>query len=206
MMANEDTPDHPMKNRFRGYYPVVIDVETGGLDPEHHALLEIAAITLTLNDQGQLIPYHKQSISICPYDEEAIVEEAIKINKIDIHDPNRGALEEKQALTKIFQMIRKDQKEHQCVRSVLVGHNAAFDLNFVHQGAKRCGIKRNPLHPFTCFDTATLAAVAYGQTVLKLAIKAIGLEYNDQKAHRALYDTELTSALFCAIANQWPQD
>ena len=33
-------------DRFRGFYPVVIDVETAGFNAKTDALLEIAAITL----------------------------------------------------------------------------------------------------------------------------------------------------------------
>ncbi|STP19815.1 ribonuclease T [Escherichia coli] len=43
-------------DRFRGFYPVVIDVETAGFNAKTDALLEIAAITLKMDEQGWLMP------------------------------------------------------------------------------------------------------------------------------------------------------
>jgi ribonuclease T len=67
----------------------------------------------------------------------------------------------------------------------------------------RTGIKRNPFHPFSCFDTATLAGVAYGQTVLSRAALAAGLDWESESAHSATYDAERTADIFCAICNQF---
>ena len=38
--------------RFRGYFPVVIDVETAGFNAQTDALLEIAATTLSLDENS----------------------------------------------------------------------------------------------------------------------------------------------------------
>ena len=38
-----------MARRFRGYYPVVVDVETGGFNKDKDALLEIGAVTLKID-------------------------------------------------------------------------------------------------------------------------------------------------------------
>src|SRR3546814_17738432 len=45
-----------MSERFRGYLPVVVDVETGGFDWNRHALLEIAALPLEIDEAGELVP------------------------------------------------------------------------------------------------------------------------------------------------------
>ena len=45
--------------------------------------------------------------------------------------------------------------------------------------------------------------MAYGQTVLKRALLAAGLSYDDAAAHSARYDTEQTADLFCQIVNQF---
>jgi ribonuclease T len=68
---------------------------------------------------------------------------------------------------------------------------------------ERTGIKRNPFHPFSSFDTATLAGVAFGQTVLSRAVTAAGFEWHDDRAHSALYDAEMTARVFCTVVNRF---
>ena len=126
----------------------------------------------------------------------------MEINGIDVDHPFRLALDEKQALPKIFKPVRTAIKHHQCNKAILVGHNAHFDLKFINAAAERSGIKRNPFHPFSTFDTVSLAGLAYGQTVLARAIKSAGLEWDANEAHSAVYDAEMTAALFCQIVNQ----
>jgi ribonuclease T len=103
----------------------------------------------------------------------------------------------------VFLPIRQALRATQCTRAVLVGHNPAFDLSFVHAAANRCGIKRNPFHAFSTFDTATLAGLAYGQTVLARAVEAAGLSWDATQAHSAVYDATITAQLFCGIVNRW---
>ena len=122
---------------------------------------------------------------------------------IDPSDPERGAISEHQALDTLFKPIRKALKASGCKRAILVGHNAAFDLNFINAAVHRCQQKRNPFHPFSCFDTATLAGLAYGQTVLARACVAAGIDFDQNEAHSALYDAQVTAELFCGIVNRW---
>src|SRR3546814_9370725 len=90
------------------------------------------------------------------------------------------------------------------LRAIRVDHNTHVDLNFLNAAIARVGHKRNPFHPFSVFDTVTLAGVAYGQTVLARAVQAAGFEWNASEAHSAVYDTERTAELFCKIVNAWP--
>jgi ribonuclease T len=139
---------------------------------------------------------------VTPFEGSNIEQAALDITGIDLNHPLRMSLDENAALGKIFTPIRKAIKAAGCTRAILIGHNAHFDLGFVHAAAERAGIKRNPFHPFSCFDTATLSALAYGQTVLSRAIDAAGITWENEQAHSALYDTEKTAELFCAIFNQ----
>ncbi|MHB1799788.1 MAG: ribonuclease T, partial [Vulcanimicrobiaceae bacterium] len=66
-----------------------------------------------------------------------------------------------------------------------------------------CACKRSPFHPFSCFDTVSLAGLAYGQTVLARALQAAGIEWDAAQAHSAVYDAERTAELFCTIVNRW---
>jgi ribonuclease T len=127
----------------------------------------------------------------------------MEVNGIDVDHPFRLALTEKEALPKIFKPVRESIKLHGCNKAILVGHNAHFDLKFINAAAQRTGIKRNPFHPFSTFDTVSLAGLAYGQTVLARAVRSAGLEWDSVEAHSAIYDAEVTAALFCKIVNEF---
>ena len=190
-----------LKNRFRGYYPVIIDVETAGFNAKTDALLELAAITLKMNEDGLLEPDQKCHFHIQPFAGANINPESLKFNGIDVDNPLRGAVPELEAMTGLFQMVRRGQKAADCQRSVIVAHNAAFDQSFVMAAAERTGIKRNPFHPFGMFDTATLSGFMFGQTVLVKSCQAANIAFDNKQAHSALYDTERTAELFCYMVN-----
>lgn len=189
--------------RFRGFLPVVVDVETGGFNAATDALLEIAAVTLRMDDVGKLHLADSVSYHVEPFDGANIEPASLEVNGIDPHHPLRPALPEHEALTRVFREVRRAVRESGCKRAVLVGHNAHFDLGFLNAAVARTGIKRNPFHPFSVFDTATLAGVAFGQTVLKRAAQAADLGWDSDAAHSARYDTEQTAALFCTIVNRF---
>lgn len=192
----------PMANRFRGFMPVVIDVECGGFNPNTDALLEIAAVLLEIQGDGTLQPGESWRYHVQPFPGANLEPASLAITGIDPFHPLRPALPEKEALTRLFKDIRRAMKENDCTRAVLVGHNASFDLNFLNAAVERTQIKRNPFHPFSSFDTATLAGVAYGQTVLSKALQAAGLPWDPNEAHSAAYDAQRTAELFCSICNK----
>lgn len=192
-----------MNQRFRGFLPVVVDVETGGFDAQGDALLEIAVVTLGMDNEGFVHPQPAVSAHVDPFPGAHIDPRSLEITGIDPDHPFRGALQERAALDHVFAAVRQSMKHHDCQRAVLVGHNAAFDLGFLNAAVERTGHKRNPFHPFSCFDTATLGGLAYGQTVLSKAVLASGLEFDVREAHSAIYDAERTAQLFCRIVNRW---
>jgi len=194
---------NPLGKRFRGYLPVVIDIETAGFNAKKNPLLEIAAIIVEPDPQGFLHITEKHTSNIIPFMNSELDEAALKFNGIDPYHPFRMAVEEKDALNKIFKPIKTAVKRNECNRAILVGHNPAFDINFLNAAIDRSKIKRSPFHPFSCFDTATLGGLAYGQTVLAKVAQAAGLEWDKEKAHSALYDAEKTAELFCMIVNRW---
>ena len=194
-----------MSRRFRGYLPVVVDVETGGFDWNRHALLEIAAVPIEMDENGLLYPGQTASAHVVPAEGLEIDPKSLEITGIVLDHPFRLAKPEKEALEHVFAPVRAAMKKHGCQRAILVGHNAHFDLNFLNAAVARSGHKRNPFHPFSVFDTVTMAGMAYGQTVLARAVQAAGMEWNADDAHSAVYDTEQTARLFCKIANAWPK-
>ena len=194
-----------MSDRFRGFLPVVVDVETGGFNSETDALLEIGAVTLSIDDEGILRPDCNIFHSVIPFGGSNIEQAALDITGIDPNDPYRIALDEEEVLNLFFQEIRDATKEARCSRAVLVGHNAHFDLGFLNSAAKRNNIKQSPFHSFSCFDTATLGGLAYGQTVLAKVCKAANIAFDNSEAHSALYDAERTAELFCKVVNKWSE-
>lgn len=192
-----------ISQRFRGYLPVVVDVETGGFQAATDALLEIAAVILRMDEQGQLQLCETISCHVQPFEGAHLDPKALAFNGIDPYHPFRQALTEKQALEHVFGPIRAAVKASACKRAILVGHNAFFDLGFVNAAVERTKYKRNPFHPFSTFDTVTLAGMAYGQTVLARTAIAAGIPWDPDAAHSAIYDTEKTAELFCHIVNRW---
>jgi len=192
-----------ISRRFRGFLPVVVDVETAGFNAQTDALLEIAAVIPHMDKEGKLHPLQTHHCHVEPFEGANLDAAALEFNGIDPYHPFRFALTEHKALAQIFKPVRQAVKESGCTRAILVGHNAFFDQGFVNAAAKRAGIKRNPFHPFSCFDTATLGGLAFGQTVLSRAVQAAGLEWDNSQAHSAVYDAERTAALFCTVVNLW---
>lgn len=189
--------------RFRGFLPVAVDVETGGFVAATDALLEIAAVVIEMTPMGELRTGANYRYHVQPFHGSRIDPASLAVNGIDPHHPLRPAMPEKEALGQLFREVRRAVKDAGCTRAVLVGHNASFDLGFLNAAAARCDIKRNPFHPFSSFDTATLGGVALGQTVLGRAVTAAGLAWNPDEAHSAIYDAERTAALFCTICNRF---
>jgi ribonuclease T len=202
---NSRDPDSPLAQRFRGFLPVIVDVETGGFNSQTDALLEIAAVTIRMDQEGFLHRHETFSFHVEPFEGANIEQAALDFTGIDLDDPERMAEPELMVMTDLLNAVRRAVKENGCTRAVIVGHNAHFDLNFVNAVIDRCNIKRSPFHPFSVFDTATLAGLAFGQTVLAKACQVAGLEFSNSAAHSAAYDAEKTAELFCLIVNRWKE-
>ncbi len=191
-----------MAERFRGFLPVVVDLETGGFECRTDALLQIGAVTLTIESTGDLVPGESLSLEVLPFEGARIQPEALAVTGIDPHHPLRPALPEGEALIRLLRLVRRALVAEGCTRAILTGHNAFFDLGFLNAAVARSGIKRNPFHPFSTFDTVTLAGVLTGQTVLAKAVQSLGLAFDSSHAHQAHYDALLTARLFCQLVNR----
>jgi ribonuclease T len=206
--ANPEAPAPPaaaaalMARRFRGYLPVAIDVETGGFHATTDALLEIAAVLIDMDSEGLLKRGATHNFHVQPFEGGRLDPTSLSITGIDPFHPLRPALPERDALQRIFREIRHAVRAYGCRRAILVGHNAAFDLSFLNAAVARAQVKRNPFHPFSCFDTATLAGAALGQTVLAKAVTVAGLEWDAGSAHNARYDAQRSADIFCLVCNR----
>ena len=191
-----------MARRFRGFLPVVVDVETGGFHSSTDALLELAAVIIDMDESGVLKRGVTHSFHVVPFAGSRLDPASLTVTGIDPYHPLRPAIPERDALQRIFREVRHAIRGYGCRRAILVGHNAAFDLGFLNAAVARTEIKRNPFHPFSCFDTATLAGAALGQTVLAKAVNVAGYEWDSSSAHSASYDAERTADIFCHITNR----
>ena len=192
-----------MAERFRGFLPVVVDVETGGFNAQTDALLEVAAVLLDFDGEGLLRRNETYRYHVKPFEGANMDPASLAVNGIDPDHPLRPAIDERDALQRVFREVRRAVRESRCQRAILVGHNSSFDLGFLNAAVERSAIKRNPFHPFSSFDTATLCGVAFGQTVLSRAVQAAGFEWDEESAHSAAYDAEITADLFCEVVNRF---
>jgi ribonuclease T len=199
----EESEFTPIGKRFRGFLPVVVDVECGGFNAQTDALLEIAAVLLRSDPNGLLYAYKTFSTHVQPFEGANLEPSSLEVNGIDPWHPLRMAIPEKEALQRLFKEVRQALRENECQRAILVGHNACFDLSFLNAAIARTGIKNSPFHPFSSLDTVTLGAVAYGQTVLARIVQAANIPWDKNEAHSAIYDAEKTAELFCKIVNRW---
>ena len=198
-----DEPKPPMARRFRGFLPVVVDVETGGFDHKKDALLEVAAVLLELDETGHMSVGEHYMAHVEPFEGANMDPASLEITGIDPYHPFRMAKKEEEAIREMFRFVSRDMKRNACNRAIMLGHNTIMDLNFINAAAERNKIARNPFHPFSVFDTVSMAGLAYGQTVLSRAVQAAGIEWDNDEAHSALYDATKTAELFCAIVNRW---
>jgi ribonuclease T len=193
----------PIAYRFRGYLPIVIDIETGGFNPKTDAILEIAASIIDMDDAGTLYIKETLAFDVEPFEGANIEAAALEFTGIDPDDKNRAAQSEEEVLSELFRVIRHELKTSHCKRAIVVAHNASFDHQFLNAAVERTHIKRNPFHPFSSMDTATLAGFAYGHTVLAQACRIAKIPFDNKEAHSAAYDAEVTARLFCQMVNQW---
>ena len=198
------TKTDPIYNRFRGFLPVVIDLETGGTDVLKNPILEIAAVFVRMDTNGLLVPKQEFCEHIVAFDGSQIDKESLAINRIDPDYPLRFPLAEKEVLELLIAATRQELRATNCRRAILVGHNAHFDLAFLQKAIERCQLRdKSPFHRFSVLDTVSLAALTYGQTILSLACERSGISFNAEEAHSALYDARKTAELFCQITNHW---
>jgi len=204
-IQDQESEPSGLVKRFRGYLPIVIDVECGGFNNQTDAILEIAAVTVGMDEHGILEPEDTWFYRVEPFPGANLEDSALKFTGIDPFHPLRIAHKEPEVFREMFKNIRKKMKSEHCTRAILVGHNAHFDQGFVNAAAERNNLKRNPFHPFSNLDTASLSALAFGQTVLSRACECAGIDFNNEEAHSARYDAEKTAELFCHIVNRWQE-
>ena len=191
-----------LKERFRKFLPVVVDLETGGFDSKKNAILEIA-IQMIDEEDSRLILGESHRFHIEPFENLIVDKEALEFLKLDLNHPLRVAVEEEFALKEIFKIINQQKNKYECSRAILVGHNAFFDHSFLLEACLRNNIKKSPFHPFSLIDTVSLGVLATKQTVLARICNEMDISYDNEEAHSAAYDAMVTAQVFCKIINDF---
>ncbi|MDA9368412.1 exonuclease domain-containing protein, partial [Flavobacteriaceae bacterium] len=106
-----------IRDRFRGFLPVVVDIETGGFNAQTDAILEIAATLVRMNDAGELVPYKTIAHNVDPFEGANLEPSALEFTGIDPDNPLRDALPEEIALGELFSEIRKEVRDQGCSRA-----------------------------------------------------------------------------------------
>ena len=109
----------PMASRFRGFLPVVVDVETGGFESARHALLEIAAVPIEMDDEGFLFPGETVSVHVEPAPGLDIDPKSLAITGIQLDHPFRDA-----------------QPDFGKLKAQVIGEPPLFDIIFTDQPVK----------------------------------------------------------------------
>ena len=132
--SSEEAVSNPatMRDRFRGFLPVVVDVETGGFNCHTDAILEIAIAIPSMTEEGELVIAETHSRNVEPFEGANLDPSALEFTGIDPESPLRGAVPEDIALGELFAVVRQAVKANQCNRAILVGHNAHFDAGFLN--------------------------------------------------------------------------
>lgn len=177
-----------------------VDVETSGLDPFRHAILQIAAI-IEKDDKKEetfkatVAPFPNDILDPVALNVGGFTEEQIKGFK----EPKEVYLDLKDLLNKYVDPYNKQDK------FFFVGYNSnSFDMPFV----RRLFEKNNDSYFGSYFfypsiDVMILAAEALKKKrkvmpnfKLETVAKEIGVEFDKTKLHDALYDIEVTREVY----------
>ncbi len=91
-MTNKTLPI--IGQRFVVFLPVVVDVETAGFNAQTDALLEIAAIPIIYNEEGQFVPGQAYHAHINPFEGANLDRRSLDFIGIDPSNPMRMAMAE----------------------------------------------------------------------------------------------------------------
>jgi CRISPR-associated protein Cas2 len=157
---------------------VVIDLETSGLNPEEHEIIELGAILVEENEISE-----RFSILLRP--QTAITPMIEELTGISNSMLQKEGLEPPEALQKFIEFL-KDLP--------VLSHNVDFDLGFLRKACTNCNL---PLLNNRSIDTLALSRRKVKQVVnYKLSTLAAYFSIVTMQTHRSLADCEITYHLF----------
>ena len=160
----------------------IVDIETTGLDPVKDKITEIAAYKIK---DGAII----DSFTTLVNPEVEISEEISNITGIT-NDMVKDAPTIKPALKSFVEFYDG---------SVIVAHNARFDISFLKSASKECNIDFTPAY----IDTLTIAKTILPDcTRYKLATICEELKIEHTSQHRAFGDAKATAEMFLSFCEK----
>lgn len=162
---------------------VVFDVETTGFSNAYDSIIELAAVKI---QNGQVMERFERFAN--PH--RPLPPKIIELTHIT-DDMLKDAPEVEQVIREFHEFIGD---------SIIVAHNAPFDLGFLYVAYQKYGLG-NVRHP--AFDTVELSRLVNPEQKahnLKALTKKYGIELTQH--HRAIYDTEATGELMLHLLKQ----
>ena len=184
-------PIEPLKHPY-----LFLDTETGGIDPGRHSLLSLG---LVVGDEGAM----RHSMEILVKQEPYVVTGGgLKVNRINLVQHDAAALEPVEVLAVLDVFL---QQYFPCVNEpiTLVGHNVAFDRDFLGVFFAEQGRPLEPRFSHRLIDTHSIAAAlrdAGRLDIANLSSSALfahfGIVIPEEKRHTALGDALGTFELY----------
>lgn len=176
-----------------------IDVETIGLDSDKNGIIQIGGIIEIDGKEKERI-----NLSICPFPNDIIDDRALEVNRMTKDEilafpPPADAY---RALTRT--MLKYISKFDRSDKFHFVGYNSRFDDDFLRSWFKKCDDDYYGSYFYwPAIDVANVAAIKFMDTrgvfanfKLMTVARAAGIEIDNNKAHDAMYDIEITKKLF----------
>lgn len=165
-----------------------IDVETSGLDPQTHEIIELACIICSRGESASDLTIEKEfEVKIQMQHPELAEPDALRVNGYNPADWIFAY-----TLPQALEMLNKEAKD-----CVFVAHNVCFDWGFVEQSYKKAGMTHE-FHNHK-IDTLSIAfAKLQGSDAKHLSLRALCERFGivNEKAHTALADTRAMVEVF----------
>ncbi len=203
LRASMASPDLASR-RFRGFLPVVIDVETGGF----HLAAPTRCWRSPPSSSRWTTPAgcaaaRRMRFTCKPFEGARLDPVSLEVNGIDPWHPLRPAIDEADALQRLFREIRTAIRAH--ALPARHSRRATTRPSIWASSTRRSSAPASSAIRFIRSRASTprrSAASALGQTVLRARRAAGGHRMGSAAARtRAAYDAERTADLFCHICN-----
>lgn len=178
---------------------IFCDLETSGLDPSKHAVLQIAGL---IDIDGEIVD--EFNLHIQPFEGQTLSKESLEVNNFTF-DGLRTFKKPMDAYNSLMNKFNKHvDRFNKNDKFFLVGYNSNFDDTFLRQFFKNCG--DDFYGSFIWWPTIDVAAFAaeflkeerhkFPNFKLTTVAKAFGIEVDEKEAHDALYDSHLARKIY----------
>ncbi|MEM9630404.1 MAG: 3'-5' exonuclease [Pseudomonadota bacterium] len=180
----EHETEHAIESRpLQSLRFVVFDTETTGLMPNKDEIVQIGAVRVV---KGRIVPGEKVDQLVNPG-------RGIPRASTKVHGITDEMVADAPVVSEAVSSFHKFARD-----SVLVAHNAPFDMAFLHRHEKTSGLLWD--HPL--LDTVLLSAVLFGDTevhTLDALCERLDITIPSELRHTALGDAQATAEALCKM-------